>query len=91
MRQLCGNFAYFRAKLKFGRRQASTHDGDVGDVARQADFFVADSWRAVYHDLVAEQTNLGVALDIDGFVFAQPARESLSEFGFADGEQWAGF
>src|SRR6266567_4303421 len=31
---------------------------------------------AVHNDLVAEQTNLGVALDIDGFVFAQ--------FGFAD-------
>ena len=27
--------------------------------------------RAVYHDFVAEQANLGVALDIDGFVFAQ--------------------
>ena len=45
--------------------------------------------RAVHHDFIAEQTNLGVALDIDGFVFAQPARESLSEFGFADGEQGA--
>ncbi len=29
------------------------------------------SWRAVYHDLIAEQTNLGVALDIDGFIVAQ--------------------
>lgn len=42
--------------------------------------------RAVYHYLIAEQANLGVVQDIDGFVFAQPARESLSEFGFADGE-----
>jgi len=28
------------------------------------------SWRTVYHDLIAEQANLGVALDIDGFAFA---------------------
>src|SRR5438132_11152656 len=28
------------------------------------------SRRAVHHDLIAEQANLGVALDIDGFVFA---------------------
>ena len=35
--------------------------------------------RAVHHDLIAEQTNLGVALDIDGFVFAQ--------FGFGGDEQ----
>src|SRR5258708_8810075 len=27
--------------------------------------------RAIHHDLVAEQANFGVALDIDGFVFAQ--------------------
>ena len=39
------------------------------------------SWRAVYHDLIAEQANLGVALDIDGFVFAQ--------FGFGGDEQGA--
>src|SRR6266481_2685586 len=34
---------------------------------------------AVHHDFIAEQTNLGVALDIDGFVFAQ--------FGFGGDEQ----
>src|SRR6266702_291610 len=36
---------------------------------------------AVYHDFIAEQANLGVALDIDGFVFAQ--------FGFGGDEQGA--
>jgi len=41
---------------------------------------------AVHDDFIAEQANLGVALDIDGFVFAQPARESLSEFRFAGDE-----
>jgi hypothetical protein len=30
---------------------------------------VAGSRRAVHHDLVAEQADLGVAHDIDGFVF----------------------
>jgi len=37
------------------------------------------SRRALYHDLIAEQANLGVALDVDGFVFAQ--------FGFGGDEQ----
>ena len=43
------------------------------------------SRRAVYHDLIAEQADLGVGQDANGFVFAQPARESHSEFGFAGG------
>src|SRR6266705_5612495 len=49
---------------------------------------VLSSRRAVHHNLIAEQANLGVALDIDGFVFAQ--------FGFGGDEQgsviyvWAG-
>ena len=37
--------------------------------------------RTVHHDLIAEQANLGVALDIDGFVFA--------EFGSGGDEQGA--
>src|SRR2546429_9458268 len=37
--------------------------------------------RTVHHDLIAEQADLGVAQDINGFVFAQ--------FGFAEGEQGA--
>src|SRR5205823_2819419 len=39
------------------------------------------SRRAVHYDFIAEQANLGVALDIDGFVFAQ--------FGFGGDEQRA--
>jgi hypothetical protein len=44
-------------------------------------FHAIESRRTVYHDLIAEQPNLGVALDIDGIVF--------TEFGFGGDEQWA--
>src|SRR5438445_9289945 len=49
------------------------------DVQRIQRRMTGCSRRAVPHDPVAEQANLGVASDIDGFVFAQ--------FGFGGDEQ----
>src|SRR6266705_4829349 len=43
---------------------------------------VPPSRRTIHHDLIAEQADLGVAQDIDGFVFSQ--------FGFGGEEQRAG-